>query len=85
MSERLRDLRNLGPATEEQLTAVGITTPEELSDIGSVEAYRRLKARYGSKVTLVFLYALEGALLDLHWNRLPPEVKDEIVAAVQGS
>lgn len=79
MPDRLADLRNLGPASEEQLRAVGIETPEHLDAIGSVEAFVRLKQTYGSAVTLVFLYALEGALLDVHWNELPPGVKTERV------
>lgn len=79
---RLADMMNLGPATEEYLRAVGIETPEQLSEIGSVDAYRRLKERFPRQVNLLFLYAMEGALLDIHWNALPPEVKDEIVSAV---
>lgn len=83
MSERLRDLKNLGPASERQLHEVGITTPEQLAAIGSIEAYLRLKERFGSRVTRVFLRALEGALLDVHWNHLPPEIELELEEAVR--
>ncbi|MDX1995016.1 MAG: TfoX/Sxy family DNA transformation protein [bacterium] len=30
------------------------------------------------ELTLVGLYALQGAVLDVHWNSLPPDMKDEL-------
>jgi DNA transformation protein len=71
-------LKNLGPRSAEQLAAVGITTAEELDAAGSLEAYRRLKAAFPADITLVMLYSLEGALLDCHWNDLPPGVKERL-------
>ena len=38
----LRELRNLGPASERMLEMGGITTPEKLDEVGSVGAYRRV-------------------------------------------
>jgi DNA transformation protein len=78
---RTSALKNLGPACERWLRDVGIETAEQLAEVGSVEAYLRVKERLPHKASLVLLYALEGALLDIHWNALPPEVKAEIVSA----
>jgi DNA transformation protein len=77
----ISDLKNLGPAMERYLGEIGITTAEQLDEVGSVEAYVRLRERFPRTINLVALYALEGALLDVHWNHLPPEVKAEIVEA----
>jgi len=60
------------------LHAIGINTYSDLKEIGSVEAYRRIKGR-GINVSKVMLYALEGALLDLHWNELALDLKEQLV------
>ena len=79
---RLRDLRNLGPASERFLEEAGITTPEELDDVGSVEAYRRVLER-GGHATLNLLWALEGALLGVDWRELPEGRKRDLLAALE--
>lgn len=71
---RLRDLRNLGPASERMLVAAGIHTPDELDRLGSVEAYRRATAA-GGHASLNFLWSLDAALLDIDWFDLPPDRK----------
>ena len=75
--QRLRDLRNLGPASEQMLRAAGINDPGELDRLGAAEAYRRAIAA-GGRPSLNFLWSLEAALLDLHWSDLPPERKAEL-------
>ncbi len=47
--------------------------------MGPVEAYIRIKAR-GIHVSKVMLYALQGALLDVHWNDLEQDLKQRLVA-----
>lgn len=74
----LLDLKNLGAATVNILQAVGIHSREELAQTGAVETYKRIKAR-NIQVSKVMLYALEGALLDLHWTQLPPALKQQLV------
>lgn len=80
MSEALRgknleSLKNIGPRTAQALVGVGIADAAALRRIGPVEAWRRLKAAAPRQTTLVGLYALYGALIDVHWNDLPVEVK----------
>ena len=80
----LLQLKNLGMASVNILHAVGINTYADLRRVGAVEAYLRIKAR-DINVSKVMLYALEGALLDVHWNDLSPETKSQLVAdAEQG-
>lgn len=78
----LLQLKNLGMATVNILHAIGINSYTELRDIGAVEAYRRIKAR-GINVSKVMLYALQGALMDVHWNDLSPDLKQQLVAEAE--
>ncbi len=71
-------LKNLGMASVNILHAVGINSYQDLSDVGAVEAYCRIKSR-GIHVSKVMLYALQGALMDVHWNDLSPELKAQLV------
>jgi len=72
---RLRELRNLGPASERMLVAAGIHTPDELDRLGAVEAYQRAIAA-GGRRSLNFLWSLDAALLDVNWSDLPSDRKE---------
>lgn len=74
----LLQLKNLGVASVNILRAIGIHTYEDLKQTGAVEAYRRIQAR-NITVSKVMLYALQGALMDIHWNDLPPDLKKQLV------
>jgi len=74
----LLELKNLGMASVNILQAIGINTYEDLAEMGPVQAYCRIKAR-GIHVSKVMLYALQGALMDVHWNDLPPDLKARLV------
>lgn len=78
----LLQLKNLGAASVNILHAVGINSYADLQNIGAVGAYSRIKNR-GIHVSKVMLYALEGALLDIHWNDLQEDAKAQLVAASQ--
>jgi DNA transformation protein and related proteins len=80
----LLQLRNLGMASVNILHAVGINTLADLRRVGSVEAYKRIIAR-DINVSKVMLYALEGALLDVHWNDLEPDLKTRLVSEAEQS
>jgi DNA transformation protein len=42
-----------------------------------VNAYKAVRAR-GFRASKVLLYAIEGALLDMHWNDIPVERKQAL-------
>lgn len=70
-------LRNLGPSSRRWLTAVGIDSLEQLEDLGAVEVYLRVReASFGASFNL--LWALQGAILDVAWNELPAEMKEDL-------
>lgn len=77
MNDELQHLKNLGKTSAQWLHAVGIHSANDLRRLGSVGAYRAVKAR-GFRASKVLLYAIEGALLDVHWNELPPAHKAEL-------
>lgn len=76
-------VRNIGPKTGDWLRAVGINTRGDLEDLGAVEAYRRLKTAFPKQVSLNALYGLQAAILDMHWNDLPPDMKADLRAQLE--
>ena len=81
----LARLRNIGPTTAAWLADIGISTVEDLDALGSVATYRRLKAARPSQVTIVALYALEAALLDIAWTDLPLDSRERLRKTANGS
>jgi DNA transformation protein len=77
MNDELLELKNLGKTSAQWLHASGIHNASDLRRLGAVDAYRAVKAR-GFRASKVLLYAIEGALLDIHWNELPPAHKAEL-------
>lgn len=74
----LIQLKNLGIASVNILRAVGINNYDDLKQLGAVAVYKRIKRR-GISVSKVMLYAMEGALLDVHWKNLDPDLKARLV------
>lgn len=77
-------LRNIGPKSAAWLRQVGLRTEEDLRGIGALEAFMRVK-RAGFKPSLNLLYALEGALLDCHWQEIPAERRSELLVAADAA
>lgn len=77
MNDELQHLKNLGKTSAQWLHAVGIHSANDLRRFGAVGAYRAVRAR-GFRASKVLLYAIEGALLDVHWNDLTPGHKAEL-------
>lgn len=77
-------LRNVGPKSAAWLRQVGLHTRADLEAAGPVEAYMRVR-RAGFRPSLNLLYALEGALLDCHWQEVPDERRKELVEAAEAA
>lgn len=67
MPSPISSIRNLGPATEAAFARAGITTAEELHEIGPDEAYLRL-LRGGSPPHFIGYYVLVMGLQGRPWN-----------------
>lgn len=68
------ELKNLAQAATVALNRIGIYTYGDLQATGAFSAWQQLRAN-GTRWNIVGLYALSGALLDCHWNKLPDELK----------
>lgn len=80
----VEELKNLGLVSRKWLSAAGIHTRDDLDHAGSIEAFLRVRDTVeGAKPSLILLYALEAALRDLHWTKLPAEVKRELRVAIR--
>jgi TfoX/Sxy family transcriptional regulator of competence genes len=77
-------LRNLGPKSAAWLRQVGLRTRADLEAAGTVDAFMRVK-RAGFKPSMNLLYALEGALLDCHWQEVPQARREQLVAEAEAA
>ncbi|MDE5911384.1 MAG: TfoX/Sxy family protein [Clostridia bacterium] len=68
---------NIGKEMASKLKSVDINSAEELIEIGSKNAFLRLKTKY-PQVCLVYLYTLEGAIQNIEFNCLPKATKADL-------
>jgi DNA transformation protein len=75
-------MRNIGPTSSRELREIGIESHDQLIEVGIEEVTRRLLFRFGSekKISLNYLYALEGAIHDRDWRDITPARKQELKA-----
>ena len=71
-------LKNIGPTTAQWLHEAGLHTKADLEEIGAVMAYKVLQHQRPRQVNIMLLYALQGALMDLSWSALPPDLKAQL-------
>ena len=70
-------MRNLGPACERDLNAVGIDTAQDLLDTGIEVAFiKLLQGRVARGLSTngcnaAYLYALYGAVHEMDWREIP--------------
>ena len=85
MRRRLTDLKNIGQKIAGRLNEAGIFTEDDLRTAGAVVAYQKIRRRYPHETLPVcyYLYSLEGALRDKHWDDLPQTLKDRLLAEVR--
>jgi len=76
--KELTQLPNIGKVVAEKLIQVGITTPEELRNVGAEQAFIRLQI-IDEGACLCMLQGLEGAVQGIRWHNLPKERKTELI------
>lgn len=77
-------LRNIGPKSRAWLRQTGVHTLDDLKTVGALAAFIRVK-RAGFKSSLNLLYALEGAILDCHWQAIPQVRRSELLLAANAA
>ncbi len=75
----MSELRNIGPVSAQWLADVGVESLEDLERVGVLEAYRRVRANEPQKASLNLIWALQGAVMDIHWTDVPEEIKEELL------
>ena len=73
----LSKLPNIGAVVEEQLNQVGINTYDQLKEMGSRQAWLKIKA-IDDSACINRLYGLEGAVQGIKKSQLSSEVKAEL-------
>ncbi len=69
---------NLGKELVKQLTQIGITSIEELVNMGSENAFIKIKT-IDKSACINRLYALEGAVQGIRWHSLSKQRKAELL------
>jgi len=78
---KISEMRNLGPACEKDLNAVGIETAGQVVELGAEETFiqmllgRKSVGRSAKCCNAVYLYAIYGAIHDIDWRQLPQQKK----------
>lgn len=72
----------IGPKSGEMLRAAGITSLEQLRDIGSVRAYVMVK-RAKCKPSLNFLWGLESLITGEHWRDIARNHRASLLLALE--
>lgn len=74
---RLSELPNIGKIMEKRLIAVGICNVEEFMEIGSKEAFTKLRLLEGD-TCFSSLCGLEGAIQGVRWHKLSGATKSDL-------
>lgn len=74
---KVSKLPNIGRVLEEQLNDAGITTVDDLINIGSKEAWLKIK-EMDESACLSRLMALEGAIQNIRWHDLSEDDKKNL-------
>ena len=71
-------MKNIGLKSSEWLASIGIHTLDDVAVLGVVETYKRVKTAYPENASLNLLLGLQAALLDIPWNELPTDIKEQL-------
>ena len=80
-TDELTSLPNIGAVVAQKLKAAGVTTPQQLKALGSVEAAVRLgtlAARPEDAPCASMLSGLEGAIRGVRWHAIPKHERDAL-------
>jgi DNA transformation protein len=81
-SPAIADLKSLGPKSAEMLAHAGITSVEQLRQLGAVAAYARTRA-VSPGVSLNLLWALESALTGVPWQEVARRHRTSLLLALE--
>ncbi len=84
LSNNLKGAKNIGATIEKRLNEIGVFSLADLAQMTPVIAYQNICKLNPDKTFPIcyYLYSLQGALLNLHWDDLPIELKKELCKQV---
>ena len=83
-STPLQDLKNLGPTIIKRLEDVGIYTKADLQNVGPAPAYKLMQKKSPKHLHVCYyLYSLEGALKNVHWDDLSDKKKQALLREIK--
>ena len=74
----LEELPNIGQTLSKKLNEIGISSEQELVELGSENAIIKIATLRDSGACLNMLYALEGAIQGIRWHGLSIDRKQEL-------
>ena len=78
MANPISSIRNLGPAVEAAFAQVGITTAQQVRDLGADEAYRRLLQGGKTRPHFIGYYVMVMGLQGRPWNDCQGQEKADL-------
>lgn len=84
-SKNLAELKNIGKTVAARLHDIGVISEADLRELGAAKAYQWLSAQQPGKhlPLCYYLYSLEGALQDRHWDDFSEHEKQALRQAAQ--
>lgn len=76
--------KNLGPVSTGWLQEVGVHTLDDLRARDPISVWRAVQDRH-PQANILLVYAMVGAVLGVHWNDLPPDLKEQLKTRARSS
>ena len=76
----LENARNIGPVSAAELDFIGIRTVAQMRDYGWEEVCVRWAEAFPSRIHVNAFLAVIGAIEDVDWRRVDPELRRQAVA-----
>ena len=77
---KLTDLPNISKVIASDLQKAGINTVDDLKEIGSKDAFIRIRLQADHDACINKLCALEGAIQGMRWHQLSEQTKSDLQA-----
>lgn len=71
------EAKNLGPQVEKELAELGITTLDQIKDMGWEKMCFEYAQAYPQRLNLNLFYAILGAVKNTDWRELDPSDKEK--------
>ena len=77
---RIASSNTLGPKSAELIIAVRIDGLDEIRRLGAAVVFHRVMSKFPASTSLNLLWALQGALMEVHWHEVPEEIRIQLLS-----